>query len=294
MKPAPFTYLAPGSLQEALEILHRYGSDARLLAGGQSLLAAMNFRELKPAVLVDLNRLPELAYIRHEPGDDVRIGAMTRQRELELDPIIERALPLMHEAVPYIAHVAIRTRGTIGGSLAYADPAADQPTITLALGARVKAVSRAGERWIAMDDFFVDSFRTALRSDELLAEIAIPAIQAGTGWGFEEIARRHGDRVMMGVSVMVTLDEHNACREARLAYQNAAPTPRLAKEAARLLTGRQASPELFAEAAAWASEKEIDPPTDVHATADYRRHLARELTLRTLKAAFERARRAEG
>jgi carbon-monoxide dehydrogenase medium subunit len=294
MKPAPFTYISPGSLQEVLEVLHQYGSDARLLAGGQSLIAAMNFRSLKPAVLVDLNRLPELAYIRHEAGDDVRIGAMTRQRTLELDPIIERALPLMYEAVPYIAHVAIRTRGTIGGSLAYADPAADQPTITMALNARLKVVSQAGERWIPIDDFFTDAFQTALKSDEMLTEIAIPPTLPGTGWGFEEIARRHGDRVMMGVSVMVTLDENNICREARLAYQNAAPTPRLAKNAARLLMGQSASPELFAEAATLASQKEIDPPTDVHATADYRRNLARELTLRTLKAAFVRARRTGG
>ena len=176
MKPAPFTYIAPGSLQEALEAMRHYGEDARLLAGGQSLLAGMNFRELKPRVLIDLNRLPDLAYVRHEPDDDVRIGAMTRQRVLEQDPIVRRELPLMHEAIPYIAHVAIRTRGTIGGSLAYADPAADQPTITLALGARVKAVSLSGVRWIALDDLFVDSFRTALNRDEILVEIAIPPI----------------------------------------------------------------------------------------------------------------------
>ncbi len=294
MKPAPFAYIAPDSLQEVLEILHQYGSDVRLLAGGQSLIAAMNFRTLKPAVLVDLNRLPELAYIRHEAGDDVRIGAMTRQRTLERDPIIERDLPLMHEAVPFIAHVAIRTRGTLGGSLAYADPAGDQPTITTALRARLKAVSKAGVRWIPIDDFFVEAFRTALKSDEALVEIAIPPMTAGTGWGFEELARRQGDRVMMGVSTTVMLDENNICREARLVYQNAAPTPRLAKNAARLLVGQQGSPELFAEVAGLASQKEIDPPTDVHATADYRRNLARALTLHTLKAAFDRARRGGG
>jgi carbon-monoxide dehydrogenase medium subunit len=294
MKPAPFDYLSPDSFQEVLETMHQYGSDASLLAGGQSLIAALNFRSMQPVVVIDLNRLPELAYIRHEPGDEVRIGAMTRQRTLEMDKTIEQALPLMHEAVPYVAHVAIRTRGTIGGSLAYADPAAEQPTITTALGARFKAVSTLGERWIAAEDFFVHTNHNALRSDEALVEIAIPAMQSGTGWGFEEVARRNGDRVMMGVAAVVTLDESGVCTEARLVYQNAASTPRMARQAAQLLIGQEASAGLFVEAAALASQKEIEPATDMHATAAYRRNLARELTLRTLKSAFERAHSTRG
>jgi CO/xanthine dehydrogenase FAD-binding subunit len=294
MKPAPFEYLSPGSFEEVLETLHQYGTDASLLAGGQSLIAALNFRSMQPVVVVDLNRLPELAYIRHAAGDAVRIGAMTRQRTLELDSTIKNSLPLMHEAVPYVAHVAIRTRGTIGGSLSYADPAAEQPTITTALGARFKAVSKEGDRWIAAEDFFLNTNHNALKGNEALVEIAVPATQPGTGWGFAEIARRNGDRVMMGVAALVTLDEAGVCQAARLVYQNAAPTPRLARGASALLVGHQASPELFAEAAVLAAQKEIDPLTDVHATAAYRRNLAQELTLRTLQTAFERAKSSRG
>ena len=194
MKPAPFDYLSPGSLQDVLEILRQYGKDASLLAGGQSLIAALNFRSMQPVAVVDLNKLLELAYIERDKNGDVHIGAMTRQRTLELDETIKEALPLMHEAVPYVAHVAIRTRGTIGGSLAYADPAGEQPTINVALNARFKAVSTRGERWIAAEDFFLHTNHNALKGDEALVEIVIPAMKPGTGWGFEEVARRNGDR----------------------------------------------------------------------------------------------------
>ena len=294
MKPAPFEYLSPGSLQEVLEILHQYGKDASLLAGGQSLIAALNFRSMQPAVVVDLNKLPELAYIEKGKEGEIHIGAMTRQRTLELDETIRTALPLMHEAVPYVAHVAIRTRGTIGGSLAYADPAGEQPTINIALDARLKAVSTKGERWIAAEDFFLHTNHNALKGDEALVEIVIPAMKPGTGWGFEEVARRNGDRVMMGVASVVKLDKNGVCQEARLVYQNAASTPVMAKQAAQLLVGQQANHDLFSEAALLASREEIDPPTDVHATAAYRRNLAKELTVRTLETAFARAQSMRG
>ena len=294
MKPAPFDYLSPGSLQEVLEILHEYGKDASLLAGGQSLIAALNFRSVQPVAVVDLNKLPELAYIKKGKEGEIHIGAMTRQRTLELDKTIKEALPLMHEAVPYVAHVAIRTRGTIGGSLAYADPAGEQPTINIALNARFKAVSTRGERWIAAKDFFLHTNHNALKGDEALVEIVIPAMQPGTGWGFAEIARRNGDRVMMGVASVVKLDENGVCQEAKLVYQNAASTPVVAKQAAQVLVGQQANQELFTEAALLASREEIDPPTDIHATAAYRRNLARELTERTLETAFIRAQNTRG
>lgn len=293
MKPAPFDYISPGSFQEVLDSLHQYGSDASLLAGGQSLIAALNFRSMQPKVLIDLNKLPELAYVRKDDGL-VRIGAMTRQHTLEKDAIIEGLLPLMFEAVPYVAHLAIRTRGTIGGSLVYADPAAEQPTINLALGAKFKAVSITGQRWIPAESFFLQTNHTALKSDEILTEVAAPVMSASTGWGFEEVARRDGDRVMMGVAATVTLNEDGVCQDARLVYQNGAPTPVLAEQAADLLIGNQANEDLFVEAAEVASQGEIDPLTDVHATAAFRRNLARELTLRTLRTAFERASKREG
>ena len=294
MKPAPFAYLAPGSVQEVLDALHKFGSDARLLAGGQSLIPALNFRSMQPKVVIDLNRLPELSYIQQDRNGMVQIGAMTRQHTLETNSTIEEALPLMYEAVPFVAHLAIRTRGTIGGSLAYADPAGEQPTITTALDAKFKAMSTQGERWVPAEKFFIHTHQTDLKNDEMLVEISVPAIQPGTGWAFEEVARRAGDRVLMGVAAVVKLDDKNICREARLVYQNGAAIPFLAQQASQLLLGHSASEELYAEVAEIASKKEIDPATDIHATASFRRNLARELTLRVLRAAFKRASRAKG
>jgi carbon-monoxide dehydrogenase medium subunit len=174
----------------------------------------MNFRCLEQAVLIDLNTLPELDYVRLEPGGKVRIGAMTRQSTLEHNATIQEVLPLMHAASPYIAHTATRNRATIGGSLSYADPAAEQPTITMTLSARYKAASRRGERWIDSTDFFTDSFQNALAPDEILVEIAIPKIRPHSGWGIQETARRQGDRAMLGVAVLVQFNEREICREA--------------------------------------------------------------------------------
>lgn len=294
MKPATFDYVAPHSLQEVVDLLHQYGSDASLLAGGQSLIAALNFRSMQPKVIIDINKLPELAYIRQDKDDTVHIGAMTRQHSLEINSTIECALPLMHAAVPFVAHLAIRTRGTIGGSVAFADPAGEQPTITIALQAKFKAVSLQGERWIEAEKFFLHTNHTSLKNDEILVEVATPAIQPGTGWAFEEVARRAGDRVMMGVAAIVILNGDGICQEARLVYQNGAPTPILAAQASQLLAGQSAGEGLFTEVAEMASQQDIDPVTDTHATAAYRRNLARELTLRTLRTAFARANCAEG
>jgi carbon-monoxide dehydrogenase medium subunit len=288
MKPAAFEYHAPASLEEALFILHNSSGDAKLLAGGQSLVPAMNFRVVQPSALIDLNRVPELGYIR-EDGECVRIGAMTRERHLEFDTSIAKQAPLLHEAAPHIAHPQIRNRGTIGGSIVNADPAAELPVLMLALQARLKARHASGERWIDAKDFFVGMFTTALEPDEILVEIELPFMAPRTGWSFLEVAPRAGDYAMMGIAALVTLDEAGKCREAKLVYLNAGDGPVDAKEAAQLLQGETLNDELISSAAAVASGQEINPFGNIHASVDYQRHLANVLTRKALKTAVQRA-----
>lgn len=290
MKPASFEYFAPAALAEALELKARDGDDAKCLAGGQSLVPAMNFRLLQPARLIDLNRLAELDYIRAE-GDELRMGAMTRQRRVERDPQVAAWLPLLHEAMPFIAHPQIRNRGTVGGSLVHADPAAELPVIALALGARVRAQSTVGERWLAAGDFFQGIFTTDLHGDEILVEVAWPKPAPRTGSAFLEVSRRRGDYAMAGVAALVTLDAAGRCAAARLVYLNLGEGPVVAAQAGQSLVGEPASPGRIDEAARLAAETEIAPLGNVHATPEYQRHLAGVLTRRALALAFERAAR---
>jgi carbon-monoxide dehydrogenase medium subunit len=294
VKPAPFEYQAPASLEAALEALARHGGEAKLLAGGQSLIPVMNFRLAEPSLLIDINKLRELDFIRREEDGTLRIGALARHRRLERDPLVAAAAPLLHEAVPHIAHPQIRNRGTFGGSLAHADPAAELPAVVLALDARLR-LRRAGDRgdrWVEARDFFAGLFTTALEPDEMLVEAALPPLPARTGWAFLEIARRHGDYAQAGVAARVTLDESGRCHEARLVYLSAGGGPVDAREAARLLAGEEISTAAVEAAAEKASRDEIDPPEDVHATSGFKRHLARVLTRRALRRAAERAREA--
>ncbi|MCL4265857.1 MAG: xanthine dehydrogenase family protein subunit M [Anaerolineae bacterium] len=288
MKPAPFVYIAPTSLAEALAALAEHGTDASLLAGGQSLVPVMNFRLAQPAVLVDLNRIPELDYVRREGNGLIHMGSMTRQRALERHPLIAQYAPLLHETIPYIAHPQIRNRGTIGGSLAHADPAAELPVILLALDGRVQLQKTGGARWVNGRDFYTDLFTTARAEDEILTEIDLPPLPPRTGVAFTEVARRHGDYALSGVAAVVTIDERGVCTAARLVYLNAGDTPISATQAAALLVGGQAGEEVFT-AVAHAAQQEITPTTDIHATAEYKRHLAKVLTVRALHTAFSRA-----
>jgi carbon-monoxide dehydrogenase medium subunit len=289
MKPPPFKYVAAESLEHALEQMAEHGDAAKLLAGGQSLIPAMNFRVLQPSVLIDLNRIDSLEYI--EPADDgtLLIGAMTRQRDLEKSEAVEHVSPLLHEAMPHIAHPQIRTRGTLGGSLAHADPAAELPVIVIAGGARMRATGPDGNRWIEAKDFFEGMFSTALRLDEVLVEVAFPPRAPSSGWSFEETSRRRGDYAMMGVAVQVELDGDGVCKDARLIYQNAGDGPIEAEQAEAILRGETPDDEVFASAAIEAADKEIDPMGNIHATVDFQRHLARVLTKRALEKAFARA-----
>ena len=288
MKPAPFEYYVPYSIDQALDLLREHGETARLLAGGQSLVPAMNFRIVQPSVLIDLNRVGELGYIREKNGT-LHVGAMTRERELEFDPLISKAVPLLAEVIPHIAHPQIRNRGTFGGSLANADPAAELPVIALALGARLKVRNADRERWVEARDFFAGMFTTDLASDEMLVEIELPLLQSRTGWSFMEVAPRAGDYALMGVAALITLDETRRCQHARLVYLNAGDGPVDAREAATLLEGEILNSDVIEGAADLASRKEIQPFGNIHASPEFQRHLARVLTRKTLEQAIGRA-----
>jgi carbon-monoxide dehydrogenase medium subunit len=288
MKPPAFDYIVPGSLEEALQAARQGGSDAKFLAGGQSLVPAMNFRIAQPAILIDLNRLSGLDDVRLEP-EGLHLGAMTRQRTLELDSRVAEAAPLLAEAAPFIAHPQIRNRGTVGGSLVHADPAAELPVLAVALGARLHARSIDGERWIGVDEFFQGMFTTALAEDEMLVEIVLPPRAERTGFSFLEFSRRRGDYALMGLAASVRLDPGGVCREARLVYLNAGEGPMVATEAAGMLAGRQVDEAAADAAAAFAAEKEISPSGNLHASPSFQRHLARVLGRRAILTAAQRA-----
>jgi len=288
MKPAPFEYHVPDSIERALDLMNQHGDEAKILAGGQSLVPAMNFRIAQPRMLIDLNRVSELGFVREE-GTTLHIGAMTRERQLEFDSSIERHTPLLHEAAPNIAHPQIRNRGTIGGSIVNADPAAELPVLMLALNARLKARKVSGERWIDAKEFFMGMFTTALEPDEILVEIELPFISAQTGWSFMEVAPRTGDYALMGVAAQVTLDKDGKCEKARLVYLNAGDGPVDAKDTAQSLVGENLDDKLIEAAAVMASEKEITPYGNIHASPEFQSHLANVLTQKALKQAIQRA-----
>jgi len=291
VKPASFVYHRPGTLDEALALLAEHGGDAKPLAGGQSLIPAMNFRLARPAILIDLDRVRELAFITTGP-DGLRLGAMARQREVERSPLAARAAPLLHETLPFIAHPQIRNRGTIGGTLAHADPAAELPAVALALDARLHLRRADGARWVAAAEFFTGLFQTALTPGELLVEITVPAPAARSGWAFEEVARRHGDYALVGVAAVVTLSAQGRCERASVALLSVGDGPVLAAQAAGLLAGQVPSSALIRAAADAAATRDIDPPGDIHASPAYRRRLAGVLTRRALTRALDRAQTA--
>ena len=294
MKPAPFEYYAPTTTEEALARLAEHGYDAKVLAGGQSLIPTMNFRLAQPSVLVDLNHIPELFYIKPDKNGGVLVGAMTRESQVEHDALIAERAPLVHETMPDIAHPQIRSRGTFGGCIAHADPAAELPAVSVALNARFRVRSRSGERWIPAEEFFIGFFTTALEPDELLIETALPAMPPRSGWSFQEIARRHGDYALVGVAAVVTLDDKDQCQEARLVFLSVGDGPVEARQAAEALRGQAPTSEAIRAAAEIAASQDVDPSSDIHASADYRRHLVRVLTRRALEQAFERAGMAKG
>jgi CO/xanthine dehydrogenase FAD-binding subunit len=287
MKPAAFDYVVAESIDAAVAALAAADGEAKILAGGQSLVPMLNFRLLRPSILVDINRIPDLAFIE-DGSDAIIVGALTRHHGLETSPVIGRHLPVVAEAMRHVAHLAIRNRGTIGGSLSHADPAAELPMLTLLLDAALHVVSPAGPRMIAARDFFLGPLTVDLAPDELLTRIVLPKLPLATGWGFAEVARRSGDFAVAAVAATLTLRD-GAIAEARIAMTGVDETAKRASEAEALLAGRTLMPELIDSAVA-AVRAEVDPPTDLHASSDYRRHLVGVLAGRALTDACRRAR----
>jgi len=288
MKPAPFEYHRPESVDEALSLLAEHGYDAKLLAGGQSLVPAMNFRLAAPAVLIDLNRIPGLDGLSEADGG-VRMGAMVRQRVAERSPLVASRAALLAETLPYVAHAQIRNRGTIGGSIAHADPAAELPAVMLALDARFHLRGPNGARVVTAGDFFTGLFGTALEVEEMLVEVEIPPAAPRTGWAFDEVSRRHGDYALAGIAATVQVDGAGRCTGARIALLSVGDGPVLAAEAAAALIGHEPSDAAIRAAAEAAAQRDIDPPGDIHASPAYRRQLVDVLMRRVLPRAFARA-----
>jgi carbon-monoxide dehydrogenase medium subunit len=289
MKPAPFKYTSPPTITAALDLLAEHPYDAKLLAGGQSLIPTMNFRLTQPAMLIDLNQLNDLDYIRARDDNAVQIGSMTRQRTLERSQLVGTMLPLVSETLPFIAHSQIRNRGTIGGSLAHADPAAELPALLVALQGRLRLRNRTAERWVPAETFFKGIFTTDLELDEIIVEVEIPSVSRGQGWSFIEFSRRRGDYAIMGVATLMSIDDLGLCRNVRLVYLNSGEVPLVASMAARILEGEKPSPALFDDMARAAAEEEISPTATIHASVPYMRYLAHSLTRRSLEIALKRA-----
>ncbi len=286
MKPPAFKYVAAGTVEEATAQLAEYGEDAKPIAGGQSLVPMMNFRLVSPAVLVDIRGIAPPDAIE-EAGGHIRIGALTRHRALEISPLIRDRFPVLSAAMVHVAHLAIRNRGTIGGSLCHADPAAELPAMAVLLDARIHVARRNGERTVEAGAFFEGALWTALEDGEIVTRIDIPLLPPGTGWGFHEFARRHGDFGLAGAAVTATGSAGRAT-EVRIALLGVGETPVRAPAAEALLTGTGFEPDSVA-AAVEAVRDGIDPDDDLHASADYRRHLAGVLAERALGDAWARA-----
>jgi aerobic carbon-monoxide dehydrogenase medium subunit len=289
MKPAKFDYYDPESLEEALTLLDTHQGDGKVLAGGQSLMPLLNMRLARPSIIVDINRIKELNYIRASDGG-IAIGAIARQRALQTDKLIAERAPILRESAYYIAHPQIRSRGTICGSIAHADPAAELPALALALDAEMTLTSAKAARTVSADTFFQSFFTTALEANEILTEVRFPVPPKDSTWTMLEISRRHGDFAIVGIVAGLALEpDRQAIRRARLVYFGVGPTPIRVKAAEDALIGHTAAEATF-EAAAQSAKQGIDPSNDIHATEEYRRAVAGTLTLRALRAAVQKLR----
>jgi CO/xanthine dehydrogenase FAD-binding subunit len=286
MKPPAFDYIAADSIAMAVAALAAAGDDAKIIAGGQSLVPMLNFRMLRPSILVDINRIVGLDVIA-ETSEAIRVGALTRHYQLETSPLVARHQPVLSCAMTHVAHLAIRNRGTIGGSLAHADPAAELPMMALLLDAELRIASTSGERTAAARDFFLGALTVDLAAAEIITEVALPKLPPRTGWGFAEVARRHGDFALAAVAATLTVSD-GAIKQARIALTGVGPKALRAAEAEGLLIGHALEPTLTGRVID-AVRVVIEPETDLHASSDYRRHLAGVLTGRALAAAWRRA-----
>ncbi len=290
MKPPAFDYHAPATVDEALTLARRLGSDAKFIAGGQSLMPMLNFRLLHPSHLIDLNGIAAMAYLRVE-GGELCIGSMTRHREVELSPIVRNGWPLISECMPFVAHVQIRNRGTLGGSLSHADPAAELPAVMTALEANLALRSNGASRTLAAEDFFIGTLTTAAEPGELLIEVRVPALPRATGWAFDELSRRRGDFALVGAAALVLLNADGRIEWARLAFTGVGERPRRARQTEQALRGQLPNEDVI-HAAAELSIADLTPDSDLHASADYRCDVAKVIARRTLIKAIERSRAA--
>lgn len=287
MKPAPFTYVRPDSVEDALALLHAGGDDAKVLAGGQSFVPLLNLRMASVDAVVDLNRLADLAYIRRD-ADTLCIGAMTRHRQVEVSEEIKTAQPLLTRAAAEVGHLAIRNRGTIGGSLVHADPAAEWPLVAVTLDAQLVLRSHENTRTIAARDFFLGPLMTAIEPNEILCEVRFPPAPVGAVWGFQELCRRPGDFAITAVACQLCLDQSGTCSAASLAVGGAHATPLHIPDVEAVVSGSKGEDAVIAEAAEKAAAV-VDPSGDVHGSADYRRRMVKVLTARALKEAWAKA-----
>jgi carbon-monoxide dehydrogenase medium subunit len=285
MKPAPFEYFAPETLDEALELLHEHGDDAKVLAGGQSLMPLMNLRLARPKVIVDINRLSGLDAITTAADGGLAIGALARHRALERSPLVRAENPLLAAAMPLIGHFQIRNRGTIGGSLVHADPAAELPAVSLLLGCEFLLARKGGERVVPAADFFLGYLATAVEPGELLTEIRFPKWRPGAAWAIDEIARRKGDFALVGAAVSAELDGGGILRDLAIVMFGVGAKPHRIESAQALLKERHVD-EGSLHALSQAIADELEPDSDVHASAQYRKEVGGVMARRALESAL--------
>jgi aerobic carbon-monoxide dehydrogenase medium subunit len=287
MIPAQFSYEAPTTIDEALTLLAANQDDAKILAGGHSLIPAMKLRLAQPAMLVDIGRIKDLSYIR-EQGDQILIGAMTTHYQLESSALLKKICPLLPECASHIGDVQVRNKGTIGGSLAHSDPAGDWPAAIIALGAELVAVGKNGERVIKADDFFVDLLTTALEASEILREIRIPKPVGRFGHAYQKVRHPASGFAVVGVAVALQMGSNDSCQTAGAGITGVASKAYRAAEVERALTGKQLTDQAIAAAAAHATDG-VDANSDLYASGDYRRHLAQVYTRRAIQEAIAHA-----
>lgn len=287
MKPAKFEYRDPDSVEEALDLLKQYGGDAKILAGGQSLVPMMNFRLASPEVLIDINKLKDLDYVREVDGK-LAIGALTRQTTLEFSESVRSKCGLLADAAELIGHPQTRNRGTVGGSIVHADPTAELTAIARALDAEMVIRSKEGERTDSAEEFFVSVMTSNLEPEEMLVEVRFPVLSSETGWAFEEFVLRHGDFAVVGVTTVVTLDSNEVCTDARLAAIGVDETAFRDPALEEILKGEKITDAALEEVAHLLSAK-VDPFDDLHASAAQRKHLVGVLAKRALRKAADMA-----
>jgi carbon-monoxide dehydrogenase medium subunit len=293
MKPASFEYFAPTALDETLELLHQHGDDAKVLAGGQSLMPLMNLRLARPKVIVDINRLSGLDRIASTREGGLTIGALARQRTVEKSALIREQNPLLASAMPLIGHFEIRNRGTVGGSLAHADPAAELPALAVLLGCEFSLARKDGVRTVAAADFFLGYMATAIEPGELLTEIRFPSWRSGAAWAIDEIARRKGDFAMVGVTLSAELDGGANIRDVTIIMFGVGGQPQRIESAESMLKGRRVDAKVLRELGRMVAE-ELEPDSDIHASTEYRKEVGGVLARRALESALARSENGVG